>query len=84
MGNKKSIAAGSSGGAKNTEQSFAVSKGNAVTKPPLSSSRQPLASSSHHSKTIRQSAYDPFQHETSNSSLTKVPLATSNEGRKKE
>ncbi len=84
MGNKKSIAAGSFGGAKNTEQSSAIPKEDAVTKTPLSSSRQPSASSSHHSKTIRQSPYDPSQHETRNPSLTKVPLATSNEGRKKE
>ncbi len=60
------------------------SKGDAVTKTPLSSSRQPSASSNHHSKTIGQSPYDPSQHETSNASLTKVTLATYNEGRKKE
>jgi hypothetical protein len=84
MGNKKSIAAGSFGGAKNAEQSSAVPKGDAVTETPLSSSRQLSASSSRHFKTIRQSPYDPSQHETSNSALAKVPLATFNEGRKKE
>jgi hypothetical protein len=62
----------------------ASSKEDAVTKPPLSSSKQSSASSSHHSKTIGQSPYDASHQETRIPSLTKVPLATSNEGRKKE
>ncbi len=59
------------------------SKGDAVTKSPLSSSKQQSASSSHHSTTFGPSLCDASQHETSNPSLTQVTSATSNEGRKK-
>jgi hypothetical protein len=84
MDKKKLITVSSDADKMKAKRVSVSSKGDAVTKPPLSSSRQPSANSSHHSKTIGHSPCDASQHETSNSSLIQVTLAPSNEGRKKE